>query len=142
MAGINRLTGTPWHVERYAREDGDERRHRSRCIYYQKPDAYCSQIVGKCRGAAYCSYYTEFLPEEFENTRTEITETSKKQIMSDYEGKRLFPIGCKVHHAKYGSGTVKKISDGKIIIDFGNGNEKTFGLDFCTGANLLVRENE
>lgn len=142
MAGINRLTGIPWHVERYARKDGDDRRHRSRCIYYHKPDAYCSQIVGKCRGAAHCSYYTEFLPEEYENTTTEIMKTSKEQKMADYEGKRLFPIGCRVCHVKYGSGTVKKILGGKIIIDFGNDNEKTFGLDFCTRAHLLVRESE
>lgn len=142
IAGINRLAGTPWHVERYAREDRDDRRHRSRCIYYQKPGAYCCQIVGKCRGAAHCSYYTESQPEEYENTETETMKTSKEQKMADYEGKRLFPIGCKVRHVKYGSGTVKKVSDGKIIIDFGNDNEKTFGLDFCTKAHLLAMENE
>lgn len=45
--------------------------------------------------STHCSYYTEFLPEEFENTRTEITETSKKQIMSDYEGKRHFQLDAK-----------------------------------------------
>lgn len=64
MASVNRMTGTPWHVEKYTRKDGDDRRHRSRCIYYRKHDAYCSQVVGKCRGSAHCSYYKELLNED------------------------------------------------------------------------------
>ncbi len=59
MAGISRLTGTSWHVERYKKADGDSRRHRSRCVYYRKSDAYCSEVVGKCRGSAHCSFYKE-----------------------------------------------------------------------------------
>lgn len=27
--GLERLTGTPWHVERFTRKEDDEKRHRS-----------------------------------------------------------------------------------------------------------------
>lgn len=30
------MTGSPWHVEKMVREEGDAKRHKSRCIYYQK----------------------------------------------------------------------------------------------------------
>ena len=142
MAGVNRLTGIPWHIERYTREDGDDRRHRSRCIYYQKSDTYCSHVVGKCCGSAHCSYYTEFPPEDCEDTPSETKDVFKKHEMSDFESRRLFPIGCKVRHIKYGSGTVKKILDGKIVVEFKDEAEKTFGLDFCTNHHLLVREDK
>ena len=59
MANLSRLTGTPWHVEKYAREDGDGRRHRSRCLYYEKEGAYCRMEVGRCKGAAHCAFYKE-----------------------------------------------------------------------------------
>ena len=30
------MQGSPWHVERMERGDGDKRRHRSRCVHYHK----------------------------------------------------------------------------------------------------------
>lgn len=60
MAGINRMVGTPWHVERFEREEGDARRHRSRCKYYGgKPDGHCRFFNGRCHGTAHCRYYDE-----------------------------------------------------------------------------------
>lgn len=32
---VERLTGTPWHKERVHREEGDDRRYKGRCKYYQ-----------------------------------------------------------------------------------------------------------
>lgn len=69
MAGVNRLTGTVWHVERFERQEGDDRRHRSRCVNYKgKPHGYCSYYCGKCRGAVHCSHYAEKTVEQEEVT--------------------------------------------------------------------------
>ena len=71
--GINRLTGTTWHVEKATRKDDDPKRHKSRCVYYRKSDSYCIQLVGKCGGSAHCKYYIEeersLKLEENEETR-------------------------------------------------------------------------
>ena len=35
--GISRnLTGTPWHIAKMVRKEGDPRRHRARCCYFRK----------------------------------------------------------------------------------------------------------
>jgi len=31
MGNLERLTGSPWHVEKMTRQEGDEKRHKSRC---------------------------------------------------------------------------------------------------------------
>ena len=56
---IERMAGIPWHVEKMIRQEGDLRRHRSRCIYYDKKKSHCSKVIGKCIGAAHCNYYEE-----------------------------------------------------------------------------------
>ena len=33
--GLKHMAGTPWHKERFARQEGDERRHKSHCVYYK-----------------------------------------------------------------------------------------------------------
>lgn len=57
------MAGTPWHIERMHREDGDPRRHKSRCRYYYKKtkdeDAFCAKNYGNCYGSAHCLYYDE-----------------------------------------------------------------------------------
>lgn len=54
------MTGIGWHVEKMERQEGDDRRHRSRCVHYSgKKDAHCSYYSEKCRGAAHCSHYSE-----------------------------------------------------------------------------------
>lgn len=54
MAGVNRMVGAPWHVERFERQEDDPRRHRSRCKYYNKTTKHCVKRNGKCIGAAHC----------------------------------------------------------------------------------------
>ncbi len=57
-----RVSGTPWHVEVLRMDEIDDRRHRSRCVYYVKTDKYCVQYIGRCRGSAHCPYYEEGEP--------------------------------------------------------------------------------
>lgn len=134
--GVRRMTGIPWHVEKFIREDGDDRRHRSRCIYFSKPDAHCSQYSGKCRGSAHCTYYREYDPE------AEPKPTVKKSEISKWEAKRMFPAGCRVSHKSFGSGIVQEVTEGRIKVKFNSGKETILGLDLCMKNGLLVREEE
>lgn len=60
MSGVQNLTGIPWHVERFEREEGDERRHRSRCRFFQgKPYNLCLYHSVRCYGSAHCENYIE-----------------------------------------------------------------------------------
>ena len=60
MSGIQNLTGVPWHVECFERKDGDERRHRSRCRFFQgKPYNLCLCNFVRCHGSAHCENYIE-----------------------------------------------------------------------------------
>ena len=74
---IKRMTGVPWHVEKATRRDGDERRHKSRCVYYRKSDSFCSKYVGKCGGSAHCEYYSEIESSENVNLSGKNINTSK-----------------------------------------------------------------
>ena len=54
--------GTPAHID-FLRKN-DDRRHKSRCIYYDKSDkkchcADCVSFMVKCSGSAHCWNYRE-----------------------------------------------------------------------------------
>lgn len=59
-----KLTGTAWHVERMTRQEGDPRRHKSRCIYYASKSKSCDYNNGACIGSAHCMKYKERIVEE------------------------------------------------------------------------------
>ena len=59
MSNLNKMSGTPWHIEKMHREKGDERRHRSRCIYYDYVEPTCKKRMLKCMGSAHCPHYKE-----------------------------------------------------------------------------------
>lgn len=64
MSKSRYLTGTPWHVERMTRQEGDPRRHKSRCIYYAPKSKTCDYKNGACIGSAHCMEYNEIIDEE------------------------------------------------------------------------------
>lgn len=64
MSKSRYLTGAPWHVERMARQEGDPRRHKSRCIYYISKSKACEYRNGNCIGSAHCMKYKERINEE------------------------------------------------------------------------------
>lgn len=53
------MTGSPWHVEKFVKAENDTRRHRSRCVFYDKEEKYCYKQVGVCIGASHCKDYKE-----------------------------------------------------------------------------------
>lgn len=59
MGNLSRMQGSPWHVERMERGDGDKRRHRSRCVHYHKQEKHCDYYHGSCFGSAHCGHYKE-----------------------------------------------------------------------------------
>ena len=134
--GINQLTSTPWHLERYERGSGDDRRHRSRCVYLRKQDLYCSKYIEKCRGSAHCPYYIE-KENEPEVKSTEIPIIKPKT--SSYEFTIDLSVGCRIYHMVYGWGNVQKNQNGKITVQFDHTSEKTLDLDVCMKKKLLHR---
>lgn len=138
MPKVSELTGTPWHVEKLTRNEGDERRHKSRCIYYRKKDSYCKYQYIECIGSRYCQYYKA---KEIEEVSWDTNATVKKkditEKISDVDGKKIYPIESKVRHPKFGVGYITDISDGHVIIDFENIGEKILGLDVCVAKGYL-----
>lgn len=60
MAIAKKLSGTSWHYERFERAEGDDKRHRSRCINYNaKNDGMCRFYCVRCFGSAHCDHYKE-----------------------------------------------------------------------------------
>lgn len=140
--GINQMEGTPWHLERYSRKDGDERRHRSRCMYFRKSGAYCHKYGERCRGSAHCMEYKEGsnTPDINVVSAMKITKRkSSKEIIKRNDDERRFPVGSRVLHKTFGAGVVESVSDGRIKVKFDNGKESMFQLDFCLKKDLLIR---
>ena len=86
MSNLNKMSGTPWHIEKIHRENGDERRHQSRCIYYQRDDKSCTKRMFKCTGSAHCTYYKEekletVVKSNTANKFTGILSNTKNEIL-------------------------------------------------------------
>ena len=138
--GVERMTGTPWHIEHLSREEGDPRRHRSRCFYHRKKDNYCSCYRRKCCGSAHCMKYREDEPPE-DNTPIIKSSTPEWAPNERVISKKQQPIsnGCHVRHKSYGKGTVMNIADDRVTVLFANGEKRELSLSFCVKYELLAR---
>ena len=63
--GVREMTGSPWHAEKVHRAQGDDRRYKGRCKFYQYQKDYCSKRVGRCMGSAHCDQYQAMSENEF-----------------------------------------------------------------------------
>lgn len=66
---LNQRMGTPSHIEYLKMADGDKRRHRTRCVEYDKKKEVCMCVKSpyftiRCGGASHCKYYLEHNEEE------------------------------------------------------------------------------
>ena len=97
MAGPNQLQGTPWHVEIVGKEEGDPRRHRSRCKYYfrKNKEAHCVYRGGRCIGSAHCGNY-KVGPHiiDSEETLKPKGPANKKTIATAKKNKNMTTSGC------------------------------------------------
>lgn len=57
ISHANQLVGTSWHVETLHKDEFDDRRHKSRCEWYDKN--HCHYRSSKCIGLAHCLQYVE-----------------------------------------------------------------------------------
>lgn len=81
------LTGTPWHVERMTRQEGDPRRHKSRCVYYASKSKTCDYRNGTCIGSAHCMNYKERVHEAVQRENT-----ISPNPIKHFEGIKEIPI--------------------------------------------------
>lgn len=80
--GVNQLTGTPWHKERVHRSEGDERRYKGRCVFYDYTNDSCKKYCERCRGSAHCDHYKAISDEEFKS-RQKNAQRAKKKTQDD-----------------------------------------------------------
>ena len=95
------MTGTPWHVEKFTRQEDDPRRHRSRCIHYDSDSKHCSYRCGQCVGSAHCSHYKEKVVATVNPTPQE-----KPTVSMEFAG-------------------VKEIPMSQVVIDYSKAKEPT-----------------
>ncbi len=129
-------------------DEDDKRRDQRRCAFFRKKykdqEKYCCKNYSRCIGSAHCIDYLEQEQEDKKSNAprqsvAKLVPTEKKK-MSDHEGLKRFPKGCRIRHAKYGSGMIREISEGRIEILFDSGQFMKFGLDTCVEQNLLAKE--
>lgn len=75
--GVSNLQGTPWHLERFHRVEGDERRYKGRCKYYCDSNNQCAKRNGKCIGSGQCEEYDAMTDEEFKAKQAKLRKSSK-----------------------------------------------------------------
>ena len=59
MKNHYRSQGGPFHQEFLLKEENEEKRHRSRCVYYESLEKYCRHYCMKCKGSNACEKYEE-----------------------------------------------------------------------------------
>ena len=137
MSGINRLTSTPWHIERYTREEGDSRRHRSRCIYFTREKNYCSREIGRCRGSAHCLYYSE--TEKHDSATLQESTIGGPSRTNDIDDKtNEFAMGRMVKHKVFGMGEITDRQGKIVVINFSDGQTRRLILEDCINQRLLA----
>lgn len=147
--GLKDLSGVPWHIEKFTRAEGDERRHRSNCKYFRKADAFCALYKEKCHGSAHCDNYVYI--EKTYVTQPIVIKNQKKDYgsnkLSDEQKERLLAIknkryghrskenekkdikvGTHVNHNIFGEGIIVEINS-YIVVQFDNGEIKRFKKD-------------
>ena len=139
MSKLSQMQGSPWHVEKLSRKPGSKRRHRNRCINYNRSKEYCSIQIGRCIGSAHCRYYKEnVLPKNVTRVPTIDSESEKQQELKQAKNEYYdIPIGSRIQHNKYGAGTITKVSNGIATILFDNGDARKLQLEVCAKNNII-----
>ncbi len=145
MPYINRLTGSPWHVDKWTRKEGDERRHKSRCVYLEKSDNHCRKNYGKCCGSAHCYDYKEFVvPETSANVNDKkscgSSGSEKMKTSANVNGVKTegFFVGQRVKSSKFGFGIIIDVSSNIMTIHFENGEVKKFDIKICAKKQIFI----
>lgn len=131
--GVRNLQGTPWHVEQVHRNEGDDRRHKSRCMFYNPITKQCKDRW-KCNGSRYCRDYEPLSEEDFRKRQEETAEI-KRLLDKGYNEKEIAALIAKKKRLKE---EVKKNND--FVKDQGSNperqNKKSQSKE-KTGATIL-----
>ena len=87
MSKSKYLTGTSWHVEYMTRQEGDPKRHKSRCIYYIAKSKSCERRNGICIGSAHCMDYKEKIHEAIQDENI-----ISPNLIKHFDGIKEIPI--------------------------------------------------
>lgn len=105
MSKTQYLSGTPWHVEKMTRQEGDDKRHRSRCVNYEgKKTGHCKVFNEKCHGSAHCGEYKEIVA----NTKAQHPSIIKVRSFESFEGIQHIPIADIIIDDKFIAATPSK----------------------------------
>ena len=156
------MSGVPWHVETIRKEEGDDRRHRSRCAYYNKETHQCSKLFGmQCVGSAHCDIYKESSKNPDKHVQRKNTKNDhgnahrnkleRKDLQMDFNGdpnnrknekkinpSAIFYEGCIITHKKYGIGKVKEIKGDHVLVGFDDGESHILNVKTCIDNNLIA----
>lgn len=88
-----KLPDTHWHVGYVTKAEDDPRRHKARCVKYNKGECGFHSSRTRCQGSSHCSLYAETLEDwqkNFINTRTneELAELRKDAYLVQMIEKR------------------------------------------------------
>ena len=101
---------TGWHITTLHMSEKDDRRHKSRCIYYDKMNNYCRYRSSKCIGSAHCHQYKEL------SQKTYISHPQGNHAITKSDSK--WKVGVKVNHPRYGLGVIVEVDDQYISASF------------------------
>ncbi len=144
MSDFKKINGTPWHVGTISMSEDDNRRHRNRCVYFRKDDIYCFKRKGKCIGSAHCDYYKEDPLEaasrhkgepEFNSDKPRIQVDIKNIERQNNQLNSL--VGERVEHSFYGEGRVVSVGDGRVTVEFDDGEARKFSTKDCIAKGFL-----
>ena len=107
MSKVNLLQGEACHLEFLRMEEGESKRHRARCIYFNKKNEYCSAFCGKCRGSSHCDKYSERLVIEKSHDSKRILDSELKA----FSGIKVIPMSDIVIHKNFDIPTRKKLQE-------------------------------
>ncbi|MBY5033644.1 hypothetical protein K6V78_00910 [Streptococcus gallolyticus] len=122
--GLGQLTGTSWHVGKFTRSEGDEKRHRGRCQFFEK--GLCLKLENRCQGSARCAIYRE-RRADFQEELPTFRQVLEKQF---YRGRMVV-------HPQFGAGQIKDLTDEKLIVTFYGDKTMTFALQFVLEKNIF-----
>ena len=80
--GVNQMTGQPWHKERIHRADGDARRYKGRCQFFDYDGNFCDKKKIPCYGSAHCEEYDPLTDEEYNAKRHKYQRDKAKNTLS------------------------------------------------------------
>lgn len=142
MAKVYGISGTPWHVERVHNEDeNDSRRHRTRCMYYDKETKHCKRQYGMCVGASQCNVYREKTEDLIIDQDTGDGSTVKEGNNPKSEVSGINYIGQQVIHTTFGQGEIiAQDRENRIQVCFSDGAVKEFSAPKCFGSYLFLTD--